>query len=404
MAAYQYRALDLDGRELQGVIEAGTSRHARSLLREQGLIPYAVDAAAGRDDDTRRDDVTPLCIARRTLAPLTRQWAALVDAGIPLERALAALIEQHPGHDIGTVLAAVRIDLLAGHPLHRALARHPRAFDARYCAVIAAGERSGQLGTVMNRLADGLEHAEALRQKTVQALVYPALIVLVAGAVVLALMTYVVPQVVAVFQSSRQTLPLLTRGLIAISGALRAGWPFAVLALVLGSWGAQRAWREERVRHAVHRLLMRVPLLGRLLVALDGARFAQTLAVLVASGVPLLASLAAVREVVALRPLRASLDDAARRVSEGQTLHRALAASGPFPPLLVHMVASGETSGRLDDLLDRAAAQLTAEAHNRLALALAALEPLLILAMGATVLLIVLAVLQPIVDINQMLR
>lgn len=403
MAAFQYRALDLDGRELQGVIEAGTSRHARTLLREQGLIPREVEAADGRDDEAA-DNVLPLRIPRRALAPLTRQWAALVEAGIPLERALAALIEQHPGHDLGAVLAAVRTDLLAGHPLHRALARHPRAFDARYCAVIAAGERSGQLGTVMNRLADGLEHAEALRQKTVQALVYPALIVLVAGAVVLALMTYVVPQVVAVFQSSRQTLPLLTRGLIAVSTALREGWPVGVVLLVLGAWGARRAYREERVRHAVHRLLMRVPVLGRLLVALDGARFAQTLAVLVASGVPLLASLAAVREVVALRPLRASLDAATERVSEGYALHRALAVSGLFPPLLVHMVASGETSGRLDDLLDRAAAQLTAEAHNRLALALAALEPLLILAMGATVLVIVLAVLQPIVDINQMLR
>jgi general secretion pathway protein F len=335
---------------------------------------------------------------------LTRQWSTLLEAGIPIERALSALIEQHGDDHVRQVLQIVRGELLAGHPLHRALSRFPRSFDTLYCALVAAGEESGQLDRVMLRLADNLEQRGALRQKLIQAIIYPLLIVLVASTVVLAMMVYVVPQVVAVFQSGKQALPFLTRALIAVSDFLRVTWPFLLAGLGGAFWLARRGLRIESVRHAWHLRLMRLPVAGPLLLTLDSARLAQTLAILAGSGVPLLGALRAGAAVVWLLPLRDALQSATTEVREGMALHRALAQSGYFPPLLVHMVASGETSGRLGEMLEKAARQQSDEVTNRLALAMSLLEPLLILGMGGVVLVIVLAILQPIIEINQLLR
>jgi general secretion pathway protein F len=401
MTAFRYRAVALDGRRIDGVVDADSQRQARGALREQGLFALDVQAAAA---PSAPSGGRPPRLGGSALMLLTRQWSTLLAAGIPVERSLAALIEQSDDEPVRRLLAAIRDELLAGHPLHRALERFPQTFGGLYCALVAAGEQSGQLDRVMLRLADNLESSGALRQKLLQALVYPVLVVLVAAGVVGLLMLYVVPQVVAVFQSGRQALPWLTRALISVSDLLRAGWPLLLAGAAGTGWALARAWRRTAWRQAVQQRLMRLPVAGRLLVALDAARLAQTLAILVGSGVPLLAALQAGRAVVWLLPLRDALERAAGEVREGATLNRALARSGRFPPLLVHMIGSGESSGRLGEMLDKAARQQSDEVGNRLTLAMSLLEPLLILAMGVVVLVIVLAILQPIIEINQLLR
>ena len=406
MTAFRYRAVDLAGREQLGVLEAETTRQARSSLRQQGLLALDVQMAVAAAGDAGENRLArrPPRLGNSALMLLTRQWSTLLEAGIPVERALAALIEQNEDEASRHLLAAIRGELLAGHPLHRALERFPQTFGSLYCALVAAGEKSGQLDRVMLRLADNLEQSGALRQKLIQALAYPVIVVLVASAVVMALMIYVVPQIVSVFQSGKQALPWLTRALILLSDFLRSAWPLLLGGALAGGWAFRRAWGDNNFRHAGQRRLMHLPVVGRLLVALDSARLAQTLAILVGSGVPLLGALQAGAAVVWLLPLRQALETAADDVREGVTLTRALGKSGHFPPLLVHMIAGGESSGRLDTMLDKAARQQSDEVSNRLALAMSLLEPLLILAMGGVVLVIVLAILQPIIEINQLLR
>lgn len=403
MAAFHYRAVGLDGGELSGVIEADTPRQARGLLRDRGL--FAVEVASvvpARATEFRWRRQPRLGAAELSL--LTRQWATLLEAGLPVERSLAALIEQSESEHTRAVLAGVRGELLSGHALAASLERFPGTFGGLYRALVRAGERSGQLAAVMERLADHLETGARLRQSIVQALIYPVVVVVVATMVILGLMTYVVPQVIAVFQQGKQALPLATRGLIAVSDFLRWAWPLLLVAAAAALWGIRRALGNERLRHAWHERLIRLPAVGRLLVNLDSARLAHTLAILVGSGVPLLAALEAGGAVLWLLPLRRTLAEAAVKVGEGMALNRALAESRRFPPLLVHMIASGEASGQLDRLLDRAARVQQEAASNRLAVAMSLLEPLLILGMGVVVLAIVLAVLQPIIEINQLLR
>lgn len=400
MSHFRYRAIAPDGREVAGVIDAESARQARGQLRQQGLVAYEMVAG-----ETRAGQATTAPrLGPAALMLLTRQWATLLAAGIPVEPALAALIEQSEEAATRTLLAAIRDELRAGHPLHRALASHPHSFGSLYCALVAAGEQSGQLDRVMLRLADNLESSGALRQKVLQATIYPALVVVVAAAVVGALMLYVVPQVVAVFQNGRQELPLLTRLLIAASDLLRLTWPGLVAGAALALWSGRRAWRREAWRETLQARLMRLPVLGRLAVAFDSARLAQTLAILAGSGVPLLTALHAGTAVVWLLPLRRALQAATGEVREGATLQRALGRSRLFPPLLVHMIGSGEASGRLGEMLEKAARQQADEVSSRLATATSLLEPLLILAMGGIVLLIVLAILQPIIEINQLLH
>lgn len=402
MTAFRYRAIAQDGQANDGLIDADSVRQVRSKLREQGLLAYEV-SAAGSDTPGASQRVVPR-LRGTALMLLTRQWSTLLTAGIPVERALAALGEQTDDENARQLLTAIRNELLAGHPLHRALARFPQTFGTLYCALVAAGEQSGQLDQVMRRLADNLESSGALRQKALQAAIYPLIMVIVASAVIAALMVYVVPQVVAVFQSGKQSLPLLTRALIACSDLLRATWPVLLGGAVAGVWAWRRAWRHEAFRLARQRRLMRLPVIGRLLVAFDSARLAQTLAILVGSGVPLLAALQAGCAVLWLLPLQQALAAASDEVREGSSLQRALARSRLFPPLLVHMVGSGESSGRLDHMLDQAARQQGDEVSARLGTAMALFEPLLILVMGLIVLLIVLAILQPIIEINQLLH
>lgn len=399
MASFSYRAVDATGKDLGGVLEADSARAARALLRERGLYPLAVEPAAGR-----RGPFSPRRIAAAELALLTRQWSTLLAAGLTAEQALSALAEQAEAEGVRLTLAGVRSELVAGYSLRAALDRHAASFPPIYRASIAAGEKSGQLARVMLQLADYLERRDALRRKTVQALVYPVLLAAVALLVIVALMVYVVPQVVAVFQQGKQALPWLTRALVAVSGLLHDwGWLLLLLAAALGLAG-HLALREEAVRRRWQERLLGLPLIGRQLRAVEATRFASTLAILVGSGVPLLPALEAGKKVLVLLPLQSAVDEAIARVREGVALSRALAASRRFPPLLIHLVASGEATGRLESMLERAAQLQQSELENRTALLTSLLEPLLLLVMGGFVLLIVLAVMQPVIEINHLFR
>jgi general secretion pathway protein F len=403
MAQFAYKAVDASGRQSDGTVAADSARAARTLLRTRGLQPLDITdtIAAGANAGSRW---RPLRLAESDLALLTRQWATLLASGLTMEQALSALIEQAETTSARVIMSGVRSEILAGYTLRAALDCHPATFPMTYRATVAAGEKSGELATVMMQLADFLERRHALRQKTLQALLYPAIVTVVALLVIVGLMTYVVPQVVVVFQQGKQALPPLTRGLIALSAFLRQ-WGLALLltaalALVL----ARLALRRDEVRRRWDAWLLGLPVLGRHLRTLETTRFAGTLAILVGSGVPLLSALDAGRQVLSRLPLVDAVATAADRVREGQTLATALAGTRQFPALLVHMIANGEATGRLDQLLERAAHLQQADAENRTLFITTLLEPVLLLTMGGIVLLIVLAVMQPIIELNHLLH
>jgi general secretion pathway protein F len=398
MTAFQYRALDADGRELAGVIDADSARQARGELRQRQLLPVAV-SAVGAESAGRRQGLSG---RRRVL--LTRQWASLLAAGLTLAESLDSLIDQHEDPHIKRVLSAVRATIGAGLPLHRALADAPRAFPPIYVALVRAGEQSGSLPQVLLALAAYLEHQAEVRRRTLAALLYPAIVSTVGILIVLALMIYVVPQVTAVFAHGQRQLPLLTRLLI---GFGHIALPTTLAAAALGGAGlllGRRLLAQGHRQWRFHALLLRLPLVGRLLRVGETARFAATLAILARGGVPLLAALATGGAVLRLRPLADAVQAASRAVAAGAPLARALAADGAFPSLLTHLVAAGERSGRQPEMLERAATLLQAEVDDRLATLTTLLEPLLILLMGGIVLTVVLAIMQPILEVNQLLR
>jgi general secretion pathway protein F len=401
MQAYRYEALAADGRAVAGIVEADTPRQARSRLRAQGLLPAViVPVVAGADGRSRR---TPVVRAAE-LSFLTSQLASLMEAGLTLEQALATQIEASAEPATREVLADIKADIAGGSPLSAALARHPGSFPEFYRALIGAAEASGAMTTVLEHLAHYLESREALKQKAGLALLYPALVTLVAVAVVLGLVTYVVPQVVQVFSQSRQALPLLTRLLIGLADFLNAGWPWLVAGLAGLVAAARLALRSDSLKLRWHSVVLRLPGIGALVRADNAARLAGTLGILVQGGVPPFAALGSGVQVMGNLAMRTALLGAIEHVREGVGLARALALAGVFPPLLVHLVASGEASGRLAAMLRRAALLEAAMLERRLAIIMTVLGPLLILLMGAAVLAIVLAILLPIMEINQLVR
>lgn len=401
MSAFHYRAVDLQGRETRGVLEADSSRGARAHLRERGLFPLDVGPVRDAPGAHQRRGTT---LGEAALALMTRQWATLLASGLTVEQSLTALADQADAESARRLLAGVRAEVVSGMALHAALDVFAAQFPPIYRASVAAGEQSGRLADVLEQLADYLERRGSLRQKTLQALLYPAIVAAVALLVVTGLMTYVVPQVVGAFQHGNQPLPPLTRGLIAVSDLLRAwGWllPPALLAAALA---ARAALRRPSTRRRWHARLLALPLLGRHLRSLESARLASTLAILYGSGVALLPALEAARQVLTLLPLQDALARGAEQVREGRTLAHALGEQRQFPPLLLHMIASGEATGRLDEMLERAARLQQQELENRIGALTSLLEPALLLVMGGLVLLIVLAVMQPIIELNTLMN
>lgn len=398
MPAFRYEAVDARGRLARGSMDAESARGARDRLRAQGLTPTAVSESQGFDGfgATR--------LSANEVMLLTRQWATLTQSGMPLDQALSAVAEQADSPRVAKLVAALRTHVEAGESLPGVLARFPRTFPPLYRSLVAAGADSGRLADVLARLADYLEARQALRQKLTVALIYPILVTIVAFAVIAVLLVYVVPQVVSVYEQSRQTLPWLTRALIASSGFFRAtAWAWLAVAIAV-PLGVTLASRREAFRVRLHALLLATPAFGRLVATLDTARFASTLAILAGSGTPLLRALDAAANVIRLRPLADAARNAAALVREGVPLARALREQRVFPPLLVHLVANGEQTGRLPEMLVRAAAELERAAETRLAWMAALLQPALIIVMGAIVLVLVLAVMLPIVSMNQLIR
>jgi general secretion pathway protein F len=383
------------------VVEADTARQARAQLRSQGLFPSMVEQVNAR---ARARQGWARGISSAELSLVTRQMATLLESGLTIERALNALIEAANEPATREVLTGVKTEVTAGLSLARALGAYEKSFPDFYRALVHGGEESGALPTVLQHLADYLDARQALRQKTSLALLYPVLVTVVALAIVAGLLVYVVPQVVDVFQQSRQQLPMLTRGLIALSDFLRAGWPYLLGLAAGGITAARLALRRDAARRRWHHLLLNMPWLGSLVRGVNTSRFASTLAILVGGGVPLLSALASGARVMTNVVMKEAVERAIGRVREGASLGRALGETRAFPPLLIHLIASGEVSGKLEQMLGRAAHLETQALERRLAVFLTLLEPVMILVMGAVVLLIVLAILLPIIEINQLVH
>ena len=403
MPAYQYAPLDAKGRQRKGLIESDTPRLARQALRERGLNPLGIEEVASQERRRGRR-MWGLRISATDLALITRQMATLVGSGLPVEEALGAVARQADRARLGGLMLAVRTRVLEGHTLATALGDFPQVFPELYRATVAAGEQSGHLEVVFERLADYTEARQQMRQKVGLALFYPLMLTGVAVLVVAGLLTYVVPQVVQVFSSLNQQLPALTRGLIAVSEFLRQnGWLLLTL-LAGGAITWVLALRRIGFRRRVDQALLRMPLVARLTRGANTARFARTFSILMASGVPVLEALRISSQVLSNLPMREAVEQATARVKEGASLNKAISASGYFPPMTVQLIASGEASGRLENMLERAAIQQERETETLIAALLGIFEPMLILVMGGVVLVIVLAILLPIFDLNQLVR
>ncbi len=405
MPAYKFEALDATGKSTSGLLDAENSRAARSQLRAQALVPLAVSqvASAGTGTDAGLR-LTRKVFNSTGLAVWTRQLAGLVGSGLQLERALTALGDEAEDPRQRELVAHLRSEVNSGSPFARALASAPREFDDVYRGVVAAGEQSGALGLVLERLADDLEARQELKGRLVGATLYPAIVSLIAFAIVIFLVTYVVPQVATVFTSSKRALPFLTIAMMSISGFLRSwGW-LLVLAAAAGVAVLMAMLRNEPFRQRFDAGLLNLPLVGRLARGYNAARFAGTLAMLAGAGVPILKALQAAAETLSNRAMRADAMDALVQVREGAPLASALAGKKRFPGILAMFARLGEQTGQLPVMLDRAAKQLAAEVQRR-ALAMATiLEPLLIVGMGGVVMVIVLAVLLPIIQLNNFVK
>ncbi len=400
MPAYRFEALDAAGKAQNGLLEADNARAARQQLRARELVPLAVLPVTAATSDGTAPRFTRRVFSATERAVWTRQLAGLVGSGLPLERALTALAEESESDRQRELVAHLKSEVNAGSSFARALATAPREFDEIYRAVVAAGEQSGALGQVLESLADDLEQQHALRAKVLGAMLYPAIVSTVALVIVLVLMTWVVPQIANVFSSSKRALPALTVAMLSISAFLRQwGWLLALaVAAAIGLFSLAR--RNEGLRERSDAALLRLPLLGRLARGYNAARFGGTLAMLAGAGVPILKALQAAAETLGNRAMRNDALDALAQVREGAPLASALAAKKRFPGLLAMFARLGEQTGQLPQMLARASTQLSAEVQRRAMAAATILEPLLIVGMGLVVVVIMLAVLLPIIQLN----
>jgi general secretion pathway protein F len=405
MSAFEYTAVDATGRERKGTLEGDTARQVRQLLRDQALLPLTVTEVAQQERKQQRPKLGTIRrgVSASDLSLLTRQLATLVQSGLPLDEALQAVGEQTEKPRIRSVILGVRSKVLEGHSLADGLSDFPRVFPEIYRATVAAGEQSGHLDTVLERLSDYTESREQLRSRTLNAMLYPVLLFVVCTSIVFLLLTFVVPKIVKQFENSKAELPVLTEILIGISDFARNwGW-LVILCTGLGIWLFNRWLRNPAARKRYHSFLLRLPLIGKVVRGNNTARFARTLATLTSSAVPVLEALRISGEVVTNLPMRNAVQDAAARVREGAAIGRSLGATKMFPPMMIHLISSGETSGELETMLDRAATNQEREMEAILGTFVGLLGPLMILVMGGFVLLIVLAMLLPIFQLNELI-
>ena len=404
MGAFEYIALDAAGKEHKGILEGDTPRHIRQLLREQQLLPVTVGEVAQKEAKAQRSFSLLRRVSPTDLALFTRQLATLVRAGLPLEESLLAVSQQTEKPRVQSIVLGVRARVMEGHTLADGFAEFPRVFPEIYRATVAAGEQSGHLDNVLERLADYTESREQIRQRVLAALLYPIVLTVMCFVIVSGLLVFVVPKVVAVFASAKGKLPLITRALIASSDFLRHYGLYLAIALALAVWLFRRWQRDPAARRRFHRLQLRMPLMGKLVRGFNTARFTRTFSILSASSVPVLEALRIAGEVVTNLPMRDAVADAAARVREGAPIGRSLAVKRMFPPMTIHLISSGESSGQLEKMLERAAISQERELDGLLSAMVGLLGPVLIIVMGMFVMGIVFAMLLPIIQMNQLIH
>lgn len=410
MGAFSYQALDEKGKKVKGILEGDSARQVRLLLREQNLKPIEVAPASGKAAKSTSDSsdghrVSKMKISSKELALITRQLATLVAANLPLDEALHTTAQQVKRSQIKSMLLEVRARVLEGHNLAYGLAEFPKVFNELYRSMVKAGEHAGFLAVVLERLADYTENSQYTQQKIKMAMLYPFILMGVAVTVIMALMVFVVPKLIKMFESQSAELPPLTVGLIATSDFIQSYKFIVLIAVIIAAIFGFRMWlQKESRRKAFHAFLLKIPFIGELLRALDTARFASTLSVLIASGVPLLEGLRIAGAVVSNLHLREATESVASTVQEGASLSKAMSQTGVFPPMMVHMVASGEASGELESMLQRSASNQERELEMTLATVMGIFEPIMIITMGGFVLVIVLAILLPIFQMNTLVQ
>ena len=410
MAAFEYIALDKQGKETKGIVEGDTAKQVRQILRDKGMMPLQIETTSGKQETGSKKTssfgtrLLSRGISSTELALLTRQLATLVQAALPLEEALAAVANQNDKQRLKSMMYAVRAKVMEGHTLATGLAEFPKAFSQLFCATVAAGEQSGHLDTVLERLADYTESQQELQSKVRQALIYPAFLSFFAIVIVIFLMTNIVPQVVSVFDDIGQELPDLTIALINISDFIVEQGYLMLIAFIGLVVGFKYLMTKEAWLLRWHQFLFKVPVIQKLVRGLNAALFTRTFSILSGSGVTVLESMKISAQVVANLPMRKAIMEATDRVREGTGIKNALEASKLFPPMTLQLIASGENSGKLDEMLERASKQLEREQVTMIAYIVGIMEPLIILTMGVLVLLIVLGILLPIFDLNQMVK
>jgi len=403
MAAFEFTALDRAGKQSRGLIEGDTAKHVRQLLRDRHLVPIAVKEVAEKSAGEGQSFSLRRGMSAAELALITRQLASLSQSGLPLEEALLAVSQQNETPRTKSILLGVRSKVMEGHTLADGLAEFPQAFPELYQATVAAGEQSGHLDVVLERLADYTEARQELRQRVSNAMIYPIALVTFAIAIIAFMLATVVPKIVGVFQNTAAELPALTRGLIAVSDFLRDYWIAVTILVVAVVVGLNRLLKKEGPRRRYHRLLLRLPLTAKLTRGINTARFTRTFSILAGSGVPILEGMKISAEVIENLPMRDAVLEASHRVREGASIAKSLGASRLFPPMVIHMISSGEAGGRLEEMLARSAAGMEREVDGLIATLLGILQPLLVVLMGLVVLMIVFAILLPIFEINNLI-
>lgn len=402
MSAFHYTAVNNRGEQQKGIIEADSAKQARQMLREKQLTPLEVQLAQQKTTALTAKSFRRQSLSSKELALITRQLATLLQAGLPLEEVLAAVSEQTEKQNSKSLLLSVRGKVLEGHSFAAALGNYPHAFSNLYCSTIAAGERSGHLDVVLQRLADYTEQQFQMKQKIQNALIYPTIMVLVAISIVGFLLEYVVPKMIAVYSNIGQTLPTLTRILIAISAGVKSyGLIILLLILLLVFLLRYRIRNNTGFRGAFHRTLLRLPIMGNAIKTVNTARFSRTFAILSSAGVSVIEAMMIASALITNLPIRNSVESAAKKVKEGANIHLALKQTAYFPAMSIHLIASGEASGQLENMLERAANNQEGDITRLIDTTLALFEPAIILVMGAIVLFIVLAVLLPIFQLDQ---
>ena len=404
MGAFEYTALDAGGHERKGILEGDTPRHIRQLLREQQLLPVTIAEVAQREAKRQRSFSLMRRVSPADLALFTRQLATLVRAGLPLEESLLAVSQQTEKPRVQSIVLGVRARVMEGHTLADGFTEFPRVFPEIYRATVAAGEQSGHLDNVLERLADYTESREQIRQKVLAALLYPIVLTVMCFVIVSFLLVFVVPKVVSVFESTKAKLPLITRALIGTSDFFRLYGIYVLIGLALAIWVFGRWQRNPAAKRTFQSWQLRVPILGKLVRGFNTARFTRTFSILSGSSVPVLEAMRISGEVVTNLPMRDAVTDAAARVREGAPIGRSLARSRLFPPMTIHLISSGESSGQLDSMLERSAISQERELDGMLAAMVGLLGPLLIILMGAFVMGIVFAMLLPIFQMNNLIH